>query len=268
MNDLIQGGSGRGRKLLMIMDKQDSVKWLSQRCRTIAQIIGIRSLFARAWPSECLLCLEPAGPGLVCDNCERLLAPTGPKCGRCAVPLATAGCCGNCVRNPPAYDDVVSAFDYRFPADRLVARFKFSADLAAGSYLGSALARAASAARPDLLVATPASTARLRERGFNPALLLAKRVGRTLGLEVDGRALAKVRHTPPQSGLDRDSRRRNLRGAFELRRSVEGMRVAVVDDVMTTGSTLAELADVLRKAGARRVSGWVVARTPEPRGWD
>jgi ComF family protein len=162
----------------------------------------------------------------------------------------------------------VSAFDYRFPADRLVARFKFSADLAAGSYLGSALARAASAARPDLLVATPASTARLRERGFNPALLLAKRVGRTLGLEVDGRALAKVRHTPPQSGLDRDSRRRNLRGAFELRRSVEGMRVAVVDDVMTTGSTLAELADVLRKAGARRVSGWVVARTPEPRGWD
>ncbi len=163
----------------------------------------------------------------------------------------------------------MSAFDYRFPADRLVARFKFSADLAAGAYLGSALARAvASEARPDLLVASPASTARLRERGFNPALLLAKRVGRTLGLVVDAGALAKVRHTPPQSGLDRASRRRNLRDAFESRRSVEGMHVAVVDDVMTTGSTLAGLTDVLRKAGARRVSGWVVARTPEPPGRD
>jgi len=231
--------------------------------------MGNRSLFSRLWPSDCILCLDPSGTGIVCDNCERLLAPTGPKCGRCAVPLATAGWCGDCIRNPPAYDDVVSAFDYRFPIDRLVARFKFSADLAAGAYLGSALARAvAPGTRPDLLVASPASAARLRERGFNPALVLARRVGRSLGLVVDAGALAKIRHTPPQSGLDRASRRRNLRGAFELRRSVEGMHVAVVDDVMTTGSTLAGLAGELREAGARRISGWVVARTPEPPGQD
>ena len=163
----------------------------------------------------------------------------------------------------------MSAFDYRFPIDRLVARFKFSADLAAGAYLGSALARAvAPGTRPDLVVASPASAARLRERGFNPALALARRVGRSLGLVVDAGALAKIRHTPPQSGLDRASRRRNLRGAFELRRSVVGMHVAVVDDVMTTGSTLSELAGELREAGARRISGWVVARTPEPPGRD
>ena len=205
----------------------------------------------------------------MCDNCERLLATTGPKCDRCGVCLATAGRCGECIRNPPAYDDVVSAFDYRFPIDRLVASFKFSADLAAGAYLGEALARAAAPrTRPDLVVASPSSAQRLRERGFNPALLLAKRVGSALGLAVDGRALAKARHTPPQSGLDRVARRRNLRGAFGLRRSVAGMHVAVVDDVMTTGSTLAELAGMLREAGARRVSGWVVARTPEPPGRD
>jgi ComF family protein len=159
----------------------------------------------------------------------------------------------------------VTAFDYRFPVDRLVGRFKFSADLAAGAWLGLALARAAATGpRPDLLVASPTSSARLRERGFNPALFLARRVGRTLRIPVQGRALAKVRHTPPQAGLDRAARRRNLRGAFAVRRNVDGLHVAVVDDVMTTGSTLAGLAEVLRDAGARRVSGWVVARTPEP----
>jgi ComF family protein len=179
--------------------------------------------------------------------------------------LLFEGYCGECLRNPPAFDQVVAAFDYRFPVDRLVGRFKFAADLPAGAYLGDALARAAAnAARPDLLVASPSSAARLRERGFNPALLLASRVGRSLGIPVDGRALAKIHHTPPQAGLDRAARRRNLRGVFAVRRSVQGLHVAVVDDVMTTGSTLSSLAEVLRKSGARRVSGWVVARTPEP----
>ncbi len=201
----------------------------------------------------------------MCDNCERLLAPTGPRCVRCDLPLAVEGVCGECLANPPAYDDVLSAFDYRFPIDRLVGRFKFSADLAAGAYLGRALAmRAKRAPRPDLLVASPASAQRLRERGFNPALVLARAVGRELGIPVHGRALAKIRHTPPQAGLDRAARRRNLRGAIAVRGTFEDLHVAVVDDVMTTGSTLAAIAQALRGAGARRVSGWVAARTPEP----
>ncbi len=173
--------------------------------------------------------------------------------------------CADCLRNPPAFDDVVTAFDYRFPVDRLVRRFKFSADLATGAYLGAALARCvAGAPKPDLIVASPVSPARLRERGLNPALVLARQVGRRLGVPVDARVIAKVRHTPPQSGLDRASRRRNLRGAFAVRRPLGGLRVAVVDDVMTTGATLFALARELKRAGAAHVTGWVVARTPEP----
>jgi ComF family protein len=167
------------------------------------------------------------------------------------------------LRTPPEFDDVVTAFDYRFPVDRLVRRFKFSADLAVGAYLGDALCDAATARPvPELVLASPSSPARIRERGFNPALVLARRVGPRLGIGVDAGVLAKVRHTPPQAGMGRAARRRNLRDAFVVRERLDGLSVAVVDDVITTGATLSALARVLKEAGAARVSGWVVARTP------
>jgi ComF family protein len=159
----------------------------------------------------------------------------------------------------------VTAFAYRFPVDRLVQRFKFSGDLALGNLLGEALFHAASAsARPDLVLASPSSSRRLRERGFNPALVLARHVASRLALPIDPHALVKSRHTPPQAGLDRAGRQRNVRGAYQCVRGLEGLHVAVVDDVMTTGSTMAAIAAELVASGAKRVSGWVVARTPEP----
>jgi ComF family protein len=249
----------------MIMENMNPVKRLIESFRTSAQKTGNPVGWGLLWPSDCLLCLDPAVAGSVCDNCERLLPRSAERCQRCALPLPEGRLCGECLRNPPPFDDVVTAFDYRFPIDRLVHRFKFSADLATGAYLGDALARAVAAAPPpDLVVASPASAARLRERGFNPALVLARRVASRLGVALDPRGLAKVRHTPPQTGLDRADRRRNLRGAFSVRRRLEGPHVVVVDDVMTTGATLSALATVLKDGGASRVSGWVVARTPEP----
>lgn len=249
----------------MIMDIMPPVKQRSTKARTVAQKTGIAGLLARLWPVDCLLCLDPANDRMICSHCERLLARSGLGCLRCAIPLPVEGWCADCLRNPPAYDDVATAFDYRFPVDRLVHRFKFAADLAAGAYLGDALLPVVSAVpKPDLVVASPASLARLRERGFNPALVLARRVASRLGIAVDARVLAKVRHTPPQAGLDRGARCRNLRGAFVVRRQLAGLHVVVVDDVMTTGATLSEIARALKGAGAKRVSGWVVARTPEP----
>jgi ComF family protein len=253
------------RNALMILEKAKAVKWAPGPFRTDAQKTGAPALFDALWGRDCLLCLDPSPDAALCENCERLLPVAPSRCPRCAIPMPEARECADCLRDPPAFDDVTAAFDYRFPVDRLVRRFKFSADLAVGACLGRALAHAAGTGpMPDLVLASPASPARIRERGFNPALVLARHAAGRLGLRVDARALAKVRHTPPQAGLGREDRHHNLAGAFAVRGRVAGLHVAVVDDVMTTGATLGALATVLKAAGARRVSGWVAARTPEP----
>jgi len=119
-------------------------------------------------------------------------------------------------------------------------------------------------ARPGLLVAPPLSRARLRERGFNQAHELARIVGRSLAIPVRWRGLARRRETAHQPGLGRAARSANLAGAFECRLDLRGTRVAIVDDVITTGATVEALAATLRHAGAREVAVWVVARTPGP----
>lgn len=175
--------------------------------------------------------------------------------------------CGRCLRDPPAFDSAIAAFEYRFPLDRVVVRFKFAGDLAAGRWLASRLALASQVAPlPDLIVVPPSDPARLRRRGFNPALEIARAVGLERGLRVDPFAIVRLRATTPQPGLGGRARRANLRGAFSCRRALDGASVAIVDDVMTTGATVDALARALKAAGARRVDAWVVARTPEPGG--
>ena len=116
--------------------------------------------------------------------------------------------------------------------------------------------------RPDLLVAPPLTPSRLRQRGFNQALEIAKVVGRSHGVHVLLDALAKTRETVPQPSLSARERRANLRGAFACRADVRGLSVAVVDDVITTGGTVLSIAQALREAGAAHVCAWSVARTP------
>lgn len=223
----------------------------------------VRTLFSSG--QDCLLCLERGAPGLLCESCEQTLPVIESPCPQCGVAAAGGGFCGECLANPPRFDAVFSAFAYGFPADKLVQRFKFSGDLALGAWLGDAMARsAATRTRPDLLIPAPLSVQRLRSRGFNQALVLARRVARRLRLPVDGDAIAKGRDTPPQAGLSRAARQGNLRGAFQCRRRLDGLQVALVDDVMTTGATADALAAALKASGAARVDIWVVARTPQP----
>ena len=173
--------------------------------------------------------------------------------------------CGACLRHAPAIDAALAAFEYRFPLDRLVQRFKFAGDLAVGRWLGEQLALAvAGADRPDLLVAPPLSPSRLRERGFNQALELARVVASSHRIPLAIDAVEKVRETPPQPGLGRRERQANMRDALRANGRWPGAHVAIVDDVMTTGATVEAMALLMKAAGARHVSAWVAARTPEP----
>jgi ComF family protein len=210
---------------------------------------------------DCLLCLAASGERIVCPACEAALPALGAACERCAIPLAAPGICGECLRHPFAFDRAVARFHYRFPVDCLVHRFKFAGDLAAGRWLARELAARVAGARPDLVLAPPLTGARLRSRGFNQALEIAKEVARSLGVACDIDGLSKVRETPPQPGLGRRERRANLRDAFRCNLPLRGLRVALVDDVMTTGATLDTLARLLKQAGAVEVNAWTVART-------
>jgi ComF family protein len=215
------------------------------------------------WPQDCALCLAP-GSDTLCAACVNALPWLGRACARCALPLANGDVCGACAVHAPAFDGARSCFEYRFPLDRLVQRFKFGADLALGRWLAGCMARMLCDERPDLLLVPPLARSRLRERGFNQALELAKTLSRALHVRLHSTGLVRVRETQPQASLDRAERARNLRGAFRCEATVAGLHVALVDDVMTTGATAHEIARVLKDRGTARVSIWTVARTPLP----
>lgn len=214
---------------------------------------------------DCLLCAGLSTHELVCPPCRGALPRIEQACARCSLPLPHAAICGECQRHAGAFDDAIAAFEYRFPLDRLIQRFKYSRDFAVGHWLAQRLAeRAATRPRPHLVVAPALTLARLRERGFNQGLVIAREVGRRLGIPVSIRAFTKLRDTAPQPQLGRRQRLANLRDAYRCELSFAGEHVAIVDDVMTTGATAHTLARLLKARGAGRVSVWAVARTPDP----
>lgn len=216
----------------------------------------------RVFGQDCALCGGRAR-ALVCDPCVADLPWLRECCLRCAQPLAHGGTCGECQCSPPAFDGAMAAFEYRFPIDRLVHRFKFGGDLAIGRWLGDQIAeRVRGLDNPGVIVAPPLSPRALRERGFNQAVELAKSVGRALDVRVEVAALRKVRETAPQRTLGRRSRQSNLRGAFACEIDVSGTHVAIVDDVITTGATASSVAEAIRRAGAASVRAWAAARAP------
>lgn len=217
-------------------------------------------------PLHCLICGERGDNGLdLCATCRRGLPFVRHACARCAVPLPVpAIACGDCLRRPPPQAATHAAFVYRAPLDRLLPRAKFHGDLAGLRLLGTLMAAAlADAERPAALVPLPLHRARLRRRGYDQALELARVLARDLDLPLRDDLLRRVRHTAPQSRLDAAARRRNLRGAFAVRDGVGvPAHVALVDDVMTTGATVHAAATMLRRAGVARVDAWVCARVP------
>lgn len=230
-----------------------------------------RALLARLgdalYPVSCGLCLAavPAGAG-ICSACRADLPRLAHACGACASPLPAAGICPACARRPPAFDRLHVPWAYAWPLDQLVLAWKHGGSVRAGRVLAD-LAREAAAGLPEpaptLVVPVPLHPERLRERGFNQAEQLARVVAATLAVPLESRQVQRIRATASQQALGGAARRRNLRGAFAVAagaRPLSGERVLLVDDVVTTGATLAALAGVLRAAGAERVDGLALAR--------
>ena len=214
---------------------------------------------------RCLLCTEPGLSGQdLCAECRRALPWNDCACLHCAIPLPAPGACGECLQQPPPLAETHAAFLYGFPLDRLVPRLKFHNDLAAGRLLSELMAETfAALPRPQALVPVPLHATRLRQRGYDQALELAKPLAQALDIPLHAEALRRQRATAAQSELDADARQRNLRGAFALQPGhALPEHVALVDDVMTTGATLQAAAKTLRRAGVLRVDAWVCARVP------
>ena len=184
------------------------------------------------------------------------------QCVQCAHPLPAPGVCGRCLADPPHFDHVIAACRYAPPLDGLIHRAKYGGRLHLLRSLAALLAHHAPT-QADLIVPMPLSAARLRERGFNQALQLAQLAAGSMNMNtrINADVCIKVRDTAPQSRLPWQQRRCNIRGAFVTLADLRGRHVLVVDDVLTTGATMSELAGSLKKAGAASVSGWVIART-------
>lgn len=219
----------------------------------------------RNWLSpRCAVCdLAPGAP--VCAGCEEdFFSPRTPRCSRCAIRLpGGAAVCGQCLAQPPHFDGTATLADYVVPVAGMVGALKFAARLDLADVFARLLAdREAGRGSADVVLAVPLSHERERERGFNQSREIGRRFARQVGLPFADGLLLRVRHSAPQQSLTREARRRNVKGAFAVAGDVRGRSALVVDDVMTTGSTLDEIAGALKRAGAARVANRVVARTP------
>jgi ComF family protein len=205
---------------------------------------------------SCFVC-RGAADALICAQCEAELPRLErPLCPRCALESPGGAICGRCLSQSPAYDATQAALAYDFPADTLVHALKFRGALALAPLLAGLLADKVRGESVDHVVPVPLSAERLRRRGYNQAVEIARHLGK-----VDVDLCERTRDAPPQIELPYAERQRNVRGAFRCTRALIGAKVAVVDDVMTTGATLDEMARTLKAAGAMRVVNWVVART-------
>ncbi|PKO53160.1 MAG: phosphoribosyltransferase [Betaproteobacteria bacterium HGW-Betaproteobacteria-13] len=233
---------------------------LSNTHRSLQQLLN--HVLDVVMPQDCYLCGAASGGQPVCADCRAGLPfHRAASCPVCALPTTEGEVCGHCQRTPPAFDATRVAFDYVFPLDVLVQALKYRHKLALAGFFADALGVPQGF---DLIVPMPLHPLRLSERGFNQAVEVARPLAAAAGLPLALAGLARLRNTPSQASLGRAERAANMRGAFKCTLRLDGMAVVVVDDVMTTGASLDEVARCLKACGAVRVENLVVARTPAP----
>lgn len=231
------------------------------------ELIGLADL---CFPPVCPLCRQALyASSFFCSSCLETISPVAsPRCLRCDLPFAAVDggdhLCQSCLQDPPAFLWAKSVGLYEGSLRRAVQKFKYEGDFNLDRPLAALMKEAMQGTSadfsPDLLLPVPLYITRLRERSYNQALLLARALGRSWQVPVEPRLLLRVRPTPPQIGLKAAQRRRNLRDAFCLSRPLQGERVLLIDDVMTTGATARECARTLLDGGAGEVAVAILAR--------
>ena len=234
-------------------------------------------LLDRLYPPTCVLCRGDGEPGWdLCAACREELPRNTRCCSVCAIPLPlliqAEQRCGVCQRHPPGFDRVTAPFLYTYPLRELIITLKFQQQLALAPLLGRLLAEEllpligagdAFSVWPEVIMPVPLHPHRLRERGFNQALELARPLARQLQIPLDLKVCQRIHHTVPLSSLTAKARRSAIRGAFAVTTPSRYRHVVLLDDVVTTGSTVNELATLLLRSGVERVDVWALARTAQ-----
>lgn len=214
-----------------------------------------------------MLCTTAKGGNLaLCAECLHSLPwHLQAHCPQCGLTSTAGQVCGHCLKSSPAFDRTHALFRYEYPLDAMLQHYKYGHLLTMAETFGQLLADAIITGTknnlPDIIVPMPLHPQRLQERGFNQAVEIARVVGNQLQLKLDTQSCVRVKLAPPQVSLPLKQRVKNMRGAFSCQTRLEGLRVALLDDVMTTGASLNELAKTVKTAGASHVECWVIART-------
>lgn len=218
-------------------------------------------------PQRCLLCDAGSGNKPICNDClHDLPALTKERCPVCALPTFNAEICGHCLQHPPAFDATIAAFSFVFPMDALLRALKYRGELSVAEIAANGIISSLTSQHlPDLLIPMPLHPQRLQERGFNQAMEISRRIARHTQCLLSTNNIIRLRHGEPQASLPLHKRAKNVKGVFAVNDAVgtdlRGKHIAVIDDIMTSGASLNELAKTLKKAGAARVECWVAART-------
>jgi len=232
----------------------------------INQKLNLSRFLRFSFKQNCLMCAASTSELSLCERCiDSLNLAPSPSCPQCG--LTTQGeHCGQCLKSTPAYDTTKALFSYTFPTSAILQHYKYNNALFLSQTFGALFSEQIATNNQykeiDLIIAMPLHADRIKERGFNQSLEIAKTMAKQLSIPLDKTSCMRIKNTAPQASLPLKARLKNMRGAFQInmRDNIKGKRIAIVDDVMTTGASLNELAKILKKAGATHVECWVVAR--------
>ncbi len=219
----------------------------------------------------CLMCASHDGGDVgICQACLNDLPwHSAAQCPQCAL-ISDGLVCGSCLNSPPSFDATHALFTYHYPADKLLQHYKYKqtlhlANTFASLLIDKKLSPSHTKQKIDLIIPMPMHKTRLKERGFNQALEVARLISKSMQIKLDYTSCQRPKYTPPQASLPLKERIKNIRGVFDCQKNLQSLNIAIVDDVMTTGASLNELASTLKQAGASHVECWVIARTlPKP----